>query len=182
MSRIQGNILPRFCLEGDISEMEHGLKELNSLTYRVTNRLSCSEGEVLQMLYIYFFFFFLLSQIPIFLFHCTVNSLYVDLIHNNICGDSTTWSIVVLCTSLAYTFCIFFFCWKCYTDRKRVKNIILADTRNTDKEKQAQMAENGSNGYNTAEERNGKTYGGGEAEDGKGKVDYTGETSFSPYG
>ncbi len=45
---MQGDILPHLCLEGDISDMEHSLKELKEFTYHVTNRLSCSEGEVLQ--------------------------------------------------------------------------------------------------------------------------------------
>ncbi len=106
----------------------------------------------------------------------------MDLVHNNICGDVSTWSIVVLCTSLAYTFFIFFFCWKCYTDRRCVKDIILANTRNADEEKQAQKGGDGSNRCNTAEEGDGRTDDGNETEDGKGKVGYAGETSFSPYG
>ncbi len=47
--RVQGNILPRFCIADGISSMEYSLKELKSKSYHITNKLSCSEGEVLRI-------------------------------------------------------------------------------------------------------------------------------------
>ncbi len=58
----------------------------------------------------------------------------MDLVHDNICTDATKWAIVVLVSSLAYTFFIFLFCWKCYVDRERIKEIILAESKSKSSE------------------------------------------------
>ncbi len=103
----------------------------------------------------------------------------MNLVHNNICGDATNWAIVTFCTSLGYTFFIFSFCWKCFTDRRRVKSIILAN-EDAERENKAQMGNNGSVGGDTAKE-----YGITNADDTEGarvKVDNVDVPNFSPYG
>ncbi len=47
-SHMGGSSLPRFCLV-DSAPMRQSLRELDSLSYNLTNKLSCSEGEILQM-------------------------------------------------------------------------------------------------------------------------------------